>query len=148
MWLNPIKIVSILFLSLFIHFDKSQDDINYFFPTRMKTISNTEMDAMCDKLFYLKDNYIDDEKLKGIKFDSIIFKRNGAIYVSSEKIGTWKNDRTIYLSNYKLKFFFNHITNNTLTINTRYTVGNDTVLKQVRLRLESNYKRSIFNINW
>ena len=113
----------------------SKENISYFFPTKMNTITSIEMDSLCDKVFYLKENYFDEENLKSVKFDSIIFKKNGTIYSFKHKIGTWKKDRTLNLTNYERKFFFNYITNNTLRIHSRYTINNDTILKQIRLRL-------------
>lgn len=142
MRLNQLQIVCLVILCLFISCKDLQDNKTYYFPAKMNTISNTEIDPMCNKVFYLTNSYVDDENLKNIKFDSIIFKKNGTIYSSNLKVGTWEKDRNIYLSNYKLKFFFNSISNNTLKITSRYTIDNDTILRQIRLRLESKFKQT------
>lgn len=123
----------------------NKENISYFFPTKMNTFTSIEIDSLCDKVFYLKENYFDEKNLKSVKFDSIIFKKNGTIYSFNHKIGTWKKDRTLNLTNYERKFFFNYITNNTLRIHSRYTINNDTILKQIRLCLVSEKTKTEIN---
>ena len=101
----------------------------------MNTITSKEIDSFCDKTFCVQGGTFDDKNLKKIKFDSIRFKKDGSIYSFNNKVGTWKKDRTIYLSNYKRKFFFNNISNNTLRINSRYSSKKDTLTKQIRIIL-------------
>ena len=113
----------------------------------MNTITSNEIDSFCDKIFYVQGGFFDDRNLKKIKFDSINFKKDGSIYSFNNKVGTWKKDRTINLTNYKRKFFFDYITNNTLRIHSRYTINNDTILKQIRLNLVSEKKLKQGNNN-
>ncbi|MVO09855.1 hypothetical protein GOQ30_11855 [Flavobacterium sp. TP390] len=107
----------------------------------MKVITNTEIDSLCDKVFTLQSSFSSEKKLQNIPLDSVVFKKEGSIYSFNKKVGTWQTDRTIYLSNYKRKFYFNSITNNSLRIYSRYHIEKDTTLKQIRIRLVSEKNR-------
>lgn len=119
----------------------SKENISYLFPSKMKVITNTEIDSLCDKVFTLQSSFSSEKKLQNIPLDSLVFKKEGSIYSFNKKVGTWQTDRTIYLSNYKRKFYFNYITKNSLRIYSRYHIEKDTTLKQIRIRLVSEKNR-------
>lgn len=119
----------------------SKENISYLFPSKMKVITNTEIDSLCDKVFTLQSSFSSKKKLQNIPLDSVVFKKEGSIYSFNKKVGTWQTDRTIYLSNYKRKFYFNYITKNSLRIYSRYQIEKDTTLKQIRIRLVSEKNR-------
>ncbi|WP_159778837.1 hypothetical protein [Flavobacterium sp. 9AF] len=107
----------------------------------MKVITNTEIDSLCDKVFTLQSSFSSEKNLQDIPLDSVVFKKEGSIYSFNKKVGTWQTDRTIYLSNYKRKFYFNYITKNSLRIYSRYQIEKDTTLKQIKLHLVSEKNR-------
>ncbi|MBF01915.1 MAG: hypothetical protein CMP76_01325 [Flavobacterium sp.] len=119
----------------------SKENISYLFPSKMKVITNTEIDSLCDKVFTLQSSFSSKKKLQNIPLDSVVFKKEGSIYSFNKKVGTWQTDRTIYLSNYKRKFYFNYITKNSLRIYSRYQIEKNTTLKQIRIRLVSEKNR-------
>ena len=146
---NPFIIKFNLIIILFlISCNYLRDDKIYLFPTEMKTITKNEIHFICNEKFYVKYININDKNLKEIKIDTITFKNNGDIYSSNEKIGYWKKDRNIYLSNYDLKFYFNSISKNNLRIYTRYKTNNDTILKSIRIILENKHKKEPFNLEF
>ena len=145
--MKKFSILIFFILAILCNCKSNKESISYLFPTRMNTITTIEIDSLCNKVFYLKGSSYDEDKLKSIKFDSIIFKKNGTIYSFNNKVGTWKKDRTINLTNYKRKFFFDYITNNSLRIHSRYTINNDTISKQIRLSLVSEKKLKQGNNN-
>lgn len=146
--LNHSKIINIIIVFLILSCDSLKDSVTYFFPTRMDVITKTEIDSMCEKQFFLKSVFSNDEKFNKIKFDSVVFKKNGEIYSSNLKVGKWNSDRNIYLSNYGMNFYFNSISNNNLKIYSRYTSKNDTLLKQIRIILISKNKKQPINLDW
>ncbi|VXB42243.1 conserved hypothetical protein [Flavobacterium sp. 9AF] len=135
------KIIPFIGILFFINCTQNKEDLVYLFPSKMKVITNTEIDSLCDKVFTLQSSFSSEKNLQDIPLDSVVFKKEGSIYSFNKKVGTWQTDRTIYLSNYKRKFYFNYITKNSLRIYSRYQIEKDTTLKQIKLHLVSEKNR-------
>lgn len=139
--LNRLNIILFICFLSFINCTQNKKDLVYLFPSKMKIITKKEIDSLCDKVFTLQSSFSSEKNLQSIPLDSVVFKKEGSIYSFNKKVGTWQTDRTIYLSNYKKKFYFSYITNNSLRIYSRYQIEKDTTLQQIRIRLVSEKNR-------
>ena len=144
MLLRKLNIINLLVILLCImvscKVDSKADSIIYLFPTKRKTISDTEVDSLCDKLFFLRQFTTNDLNFVSRNFDSITFKKNGEIFSSKLKIGKWDRDRKIYFSNVKTNFFISSLSSNGLRIQTRYKIPQDTLIKTATIHIQTKIK--------
>ncbi len=139
--LNNINLLVILLcIMVSCKIDSKADSIRYLFPTKRKTISDTEVDSLCDKLFFLKEFTTNDLNFVNRNFDSITFKKNGEIFSSKSKIGKWNRDRKIYFSNIQKSFFISSLSTNGLRIQARYQMNQDTLIKTVTIHIQAKRK--------
>lgn len=120
-----------------------ENDIHYYFPSRMDKIS-TEQKKQLTGITY-KITKFNNNGTEEYPSDSVVtFHDDGSIHDTSGKIGRWKEDRTLYLKHFEKKFFFNWISKgcNKIQLFTRYTEGNNKQIKRIQI-----YYRNIREID-
>lgn len=141
-WQSKLILAAIVTVSFVCCKNNKEEEIHYRFPNRIDAIEG-ERSHITDITY--KIGLFESNDNSTCPMDSIIvFRKDGKIFNSQREIGYWKKDGTLYLNDYKKRFFFNWITPEdcaSVQLFSIYTVGSDKDVKKISIYAKDVLKK-------